>query len=163
MNRTLIVAPLVGLAAGAVTFAGVAAARGHHSTDQASTPVTVKAQPASEIKPARVREVTAYLTGDSNNVLRYRTATWIPGGVDNGHYEVGRLTHSLPLAARPDIRSAVNACSNGQITMDRNGDPTKKCNTAQLAASLNSGYRPYVTLRVDAAGQVRSVLEHYVP
>lgn len=163
MNRTLLVAPLVGLAAGAVTFAGVAAARGHHGTESASGPVAVKARPAGEIQPARTRDITAYLTGDTNNVLRYRTATWQPGGVDNGHYEVGKLTHSLPLAARPDIRSAVNVCSAGQITMDRDGNPTKECTMAQLAASLRSGYRPYVTLRVNPAGRVTAVLEHYVP
>jgi hypothetical protein len=165
MNRTLIVAPLAGLAAGAVTFAGVAAARGHHSTETAMTtnPVVVKAQPASEIKPAQTREITAYLTGDTNNVLHYRTARWIPGGVDNGHYEVGRLGHSLPLAARPDIRSAVNVCSAGQVTMDRNGNATKKCSKAQLASSLHSGYRSYVTLKVNAANHITAVLEHYVP
>lgn len=163
MNRTLIVAPLAGLAAGAVTFAGVAAARGHDGTETATRPVTVKAQPASEIKPAQTREITAYLTGDTNNVLRYRTARWIPGGVDNGHYEVGTLGHSLPLAARPDIRSAVNICSGGQLTMDRNGNPTKICSTAQLASSLHSGYRAYVTLKVNAAGRIVTVLEHYVP
>jgi hypothetical protein len=163
MNRTLIVAPLAGLAAGAVTFAGVAAARGHHDTDSATSPVVVNAQPASEIKPAQTREITAYLTGDTDNVLRYQTARWIPGGVDNGHYEVGRLGHSLPLAARPDIRSAVNICSGGQITMDRNGNPTKKCSEAQLATSLHSGYRAYATLKVNAAGRITAVLEHYVP
>jgi hypothetical protein len=164
MNRTLIVAPLAGLAAGAVTFAGVAVTRGHHSTEAATTaPVVVKAQPASEIKPAQTRDITAYLTGDTNNVLHYRTARWIPGGVDNGHYEVGKLGHTLVLAARPDIRSAVNVCSGGQITMDRNGNPTKKCSKAQLASSLHSGYRSYVTLKVNAADQITAVLEHYVP
>lgn len=163
MNRTLIVAPLAGLAAGAVTFAGVALTRDHHGTEAATSPVAVKAQPVSEIKPAQAREITAYLTGDTNDVLHYRTARWIPGGLDNGHFEVGRLGHSLPLAARTDIRSAVNVCSGGQITMDRNGNPTKKCSKAQLAASLRSGYRSYVTMKVNAAGQVTAIAEHYVP
>jgi hypothetical protein len=163
MNRTLILAPLAGIAAGAITFASVAAARGHHGTDTATRSAVITAKPAGEISPARPRSVTAYLTADLHNVLHYRTAKWIAGGLDNGHFEVGKLTHAVPLAAQPDIRSAVNVCSAGQITMDRHGNPTKKCSAAQLASSLHSGYRSYATLKISDADQVTAILEHYVP
>jgi hypothetical protein len=107
--------------------------------------------------------MTAYLTADVNGTLQFRTATWIPGGVDNGHYKVGSQIHSLPLAADPVIRSAVGICSNGQVTMDRNGNADKPCSTAQLADSLHSGNRPHAVLHVDSTGHVNRVLERYVP
>ena len=169
MNRTLVLAPLAGIAAGAATFALVSAGLGHgasattasrqQSVPAASAPAAIE---AAAMRPSTSRTVTAYLTADAHNVLHYRTATWLPGGLDNGHYVVGHLTRTVPLADRPVIRSAVNICSNGQVTMDRHGNPTKSCTTKQLAASLKAGYRPYATLDIEN-GRVVKVLERYVP
>jgi hypothetical protein len=130
-------------------------------------PVPARPAPArpAPAKPAPYagQNITGYLTGYSRGAVQFRAATWVGGGLDDGHYQVGRLTHSLPLAAKPAVRSAVSICSGGQVTLDRNAAPTKSCTRGQLVAALRSGVHPYATLRVDGTGTITAVLERYVP
>lgn len=168
MNRTLLaglLVPVTGLAAGAAIYAGVAAVRGGRTaTPAAAGQQTSTAEQAVLVSPkSQAQTVTGYLTSYANGRLSFRTATWIPGGVDNGHYQVGNTIRSLPMATDPIIRSAVGICSNGQVTMDRNGNADKACSTAELAAALRSGNRPYAVLHADSTGHITSVRERYVP
>ncbi len=171
MNRTLLaglLVPVTGLAAGAAIYA---AGRDGHTTTPAAASHRQQAATAEQAvlvspktsAPYANKTETGYLTSYADGTLSFRTATWVSGGVDNGHYDVGTRTHSLPLASDPTIRSAVGICSNGQVTMDRNGNADKACSPAQLAAALHSGNRPYAVLHVDSAGEITSILERYVP
>ncbi|HEX3813991.1 MAG TPA: hypothetical protein VHX59_14240 [Mycobacteriales bacterium] len=171
MNRTL----RAGLAVTATVAAGAAilvVLTGGTSRHNVPAPVSVRTVPAAAEQPVVVSAhrspyagttVTGYLTGYADGAIRFRTASWVGGGLDDGHFEVGKLTHSLPLAATPTVRSAVSICSGGQVTLDRNANPTKACTTAQLVKALRSGIHPYASLRVDGSGRISAVLERYVP
>ena len=163
-----------GLAIAATVAAGAAIVvvlTGGSSDHNVPAPVSVRTVPAAAEQSVVVSAHRAPYAGKT--VTGYSTATpparcgsgWRPGSpaAHNGHYAVGALTHSLPLAARPTVRSAVSICSGGQLTLDKDANPTKACTAAQLVNALRSGVHPYATLRVDDAGRISAVLERYVP
>ena len=172
MHRTLVaglaVAATIAAGAGIVvvlTTGGDQAQRPAPTYTSSHAPARTEgaAEPAVLTKPYAGRTVTGYLTGYAAGAVTFRSATWIPGGLDGGHYAVGSATSALPLAAQPTVRSAVTICSAGQVTLDRTGNAAKPCTAGQLVATLRSGAHPYATMTVDAAGRITAVLERYVP
>lgn len=168
-RSTFILTPVAGVAVAGAIIGAMALVPGH-STDRAGADPMA----GSIAKPHMIVQdhhpefagstITAYLTGYDNQKVRFRTAHWVSGGLDGGHFAVDAGTHAVRLAATPTIRSAVALCSSGQITMDaKSGAPTKSCSSTQLASGLSTGTGAYADLTVDMTGQITTVSERYVP
>lgn len=99
---------------------------------------------------------------ESVRMARFRMQVYRPGGADNGHWETDPtdpVAHRLALADRPDIRSARDICSNGQVTLDAQGTGVRPCTAAQLVDALRAGRKILTRIRVDAADHIFEVVE----
>ncbi|HVX42428.1 MAG TPA: hypothetical protein VHC49_00990 [Mycobacteriales bacterium] len=166
-KRAVVLTPVAGVAVAGAIIGAMALVPGH-STDRAGADSMSGAMSPHMIRADHPqfagRTITAYLTGYDKQQLRFRTAHWIPGGLDGGHFAVDKQAHAAHLADAPTIRSAVALCSGGKLTMDAtSGAPTKSCSSSQLATGLSHGAGAYADLTVDATGRITTVSERYVP
>jgi len=185
-RRMALFTPIIAASAvGIAIWAGVALGstpRHHATAGQHASGLTTSGQagPAEQAAPAAPAQAVAvpamqaprsplanhtldvYLAGYDSGLV-FRTAHWVAGGLDGGHYAVGKASTRLPLASAAVIRSAVMLCSGGQPTLDPHGYGSKACTAAQLKATLTSGATTYARIHVNAAGQIASVVERYVP
>lgn len=166
-KRAMILTPVAGVAVAGAIIGAMALVPGH-STDRAAADSMAGAMSPHMIRVEHPqfagRTITAYLTGFDQQQLRFRTAHWVRGGLDGGHFAIDKQTHAVPLSDAPTIRSAVALCSAGKLTMDADsGAPTKSCTRDQMAAGLSGGTGAYADLTVDATGRITTVSERYVP
>lgn len=165
-------------------IAGTAAALAVFATAACSVPVkTGSATPAVTVAPSARQAApadaqsrlkfpnsveTVSLEGydESVRMVRFRLQVYRSGGADNGHYEsdpADSAVYRLALADQPEIRSAMDICSNGEPTVDAQGTGTRACTADQLLDALRGGKKPLARIRVDAADHIFQLSEIYRP
>jgi hypothetical protein len=166
---------LVGAAAALAVFATAACSApvksGSATAEVTTAPSAQQGMPANSaqtrLKFPNSME-TALLEGYDEGVhmVRFRLQAYHPGGADNGHWETDpgdSAVHRLALADRPDIRSAMDICSNGELTVDAQGTGIRPGTADQLVNALREGKTLLVRLRVDAADHISEAVEIYRP
>ncbi len=153
----MVVASLAAAAVATVTIAVTSAA-------SAASKQTASAATAHK-SPYAGRTIMAHPVGiDRWHRIIFRTATWVPGGLDGGHFRNSAATAALPFTAAPAIRSAVTYCPTSfTLTMDKQGNGTKVCTTAAFVNRLSHGYVGYATMTVDRNSQITKLVERYTP
>lgn len=173
---------LTGTAAALAVFATAACSASTAGSATAAVTVTSSqgqassADTRSRLKfPNSVETVAFQGYDESVRMVRFRLQAYRLGGAGgpggargagNGHYDndsADSAVYRLALADKPEIRSAMDICSNGLASLDDQGNSARPCTAGQLLDALRAGQKPIARIRVDAADHIVEVAEIYQP